>query len=93
MHTAHNDQATPRSVSVIGAIETPSQRLEASLVSDEEAARILGQAKRTLSIWRSTGRYNLPYVKLGRRVYYRISDIEAFIARRVRNGHNGADAR
>lgn len=52
------------------------------LVTPEEAAQLMGTAVGTLTIWRTTGRYNLPYVKVGRLVRYKLSDIEAFIERR-----------
>jgi len=35
-------------------------------VSDIQAAEVLGAKKTTLAVWRSTGRYNLPFVKVGR---------------------------
>ena len=37
----------------------------------------------TLSVWRSTGRYDLPFVKIGRKVRYRLGDVMDFIARRT----------
>lgn len=37
----------------------------------------------TLAVWRSTGRYNLPYLKVDRLVKYRISDLAEFLARRT----------
>lgn len=51
------------------------------LLSPEEAAGYLGVVENTLSVWRSTGRYNLPYIKVGRLVRYRLSDLQAFLAR------------
>ncbi|HCK82537.1 MAG TPA: helix-turn-helix domain-containing protein [Candidatus Competibacter sp.] len=57
------------------------------LLTPEQAADRLGMSPDTLNVWRTTGRYNLPYVKIGRRVKYRASDVEAFIARRTRNNH------
>ncbi|MBJ7557022.1 helix-turn-helix domain-containing protein [Marinomonas spartinae] len=48
-----------------------------------EAADFLGVRHQTLSAWASNGRYGLPYVKVGRRVMYRISDIEEFLDRRT----------
>lgn len=50
------------------------------LLTAEEAAEFLGIAHQTLSVWRSTGRYDLPYIKVGRNVRYRLSDLEAFLA-------------
>lgn len=46
-----------------------------------EAAEYLGLAVSTLEVWGSTKRYDLPYIKLGRSVRYRLSDLEAFIER------------
>lgn len=53
------------------------------LLSREEAARYLGVSASTLAIWKCTGRYNLPCVKIGRLVKYRRSDLDEFIAERV----------
>ena len=53
------------------------------LVATAEAAKILGAEHGTLVVWRSQKRYPLPYVKIGRKVRYRISDLLAFIEARV----------
>ncbi|MDR2209603.1 MAG: helix-turn-helix domain-containing protein [Azoarcus sp.] len=39
---------------------------------------------KTLAIWRSSGRYSLPYVKVGRKVRYRRSDLIAWLKKHVR---------
>lgn len=52
-------------------------------VDDKQAATALGIKASTLSVWRSTGRYNLPYMKVGRLVRYRLSDLAEFLARRT----------
>jgi excisionase family DNA binding protein len=44
-----------------------------------EAADYLGITYHTLAVWKCTKRYALPYVKVGRLVKYRRSDLEAFI--------------
>lgn len=49
------------------------------LLSTEEAAEMLGVKEHTLRDWRSTKRYPLAYVKVGRNVRYRQEDIQAFI--------------
>ena len=54
-----------------------------SLLSGKQAAPCVGVTEGTLSVWRCTGRYDLPYVKSGRLVRYRVSDIREFIASRV----------
>jgi hypothetical protein len=38
----------------------------------------------TLAVWRSTKKYNLPYVKIGRYVRYRKSDLRKFAQERNR---------
>jgi len=58
------------------------------LLTVADTAEILGVAPHTLAVWRSTGRYDLPYVKTGRLVRYRLADLEAFIERR-RQTHTG----
>ena len=56
------------------------------LLTRKEAADYLGVAVRTLAVWKSTGRYNLPVVKIGRLAKYRKADLDAFIARRTVGG-------
>ncbi len=60
--------------------------LGGGLLTRREAAAYLGIAEMTLSIWKSTGRYNLPVVKVGRLVRYKKSDLDAFIERRTTGG-------
>lgn len=57
-------------------------------VDDRQAADTLGVKTSTLAVWRSTGRYNLPFLKVGRLVKYRVSDLAEFLARRTAN-HTG----
>jgi predicted site-specific integrase-resolvase len=52
------------------------------LASPEEVAEDLGVTKGTLQVWRSTGRYDLPYIKIGGKVMYRVSDVNRFIESR-----------
>lgn len=61
------------------------------MLSPEQAAELIGVAASTLGIWRSTGRYNLPFVKAGSRVRYRAADVERFIERRTRNTFVGEE--
>lgn len=52
------------------------------LLTDKEAAAILGLAPETLATWRCTKRVDGPrYVKMGGAVRYPMHEIEAFIAR------------
>jgi len=61
------------------------------LITPKEAARLLGVKPSTLAAWRHLGRYNLPYVRMGRLVRYRLADIEEFIQRRA-HLHTGEEA-
>ncbi len=54
------------------------------LVDEREAARILDVAPGTLSVWRSTGRYRLPFVKVGRKVRYSREGLHAWLDGRTR---------
>jgi len=56
----------------------------ADLLDEQAAAALLTVAPGTLGVWRSTGRYNLPFLKVGRMVRYRRSDLEAWLAARTR---------
>jgi hypothetical protein len=50
------------------------------LLTEKEAAVYLHLTNpRTLTVWRSTGRYGIPYVKLGRIVMYRKQDLADFL--------------
>jgi len=60
------------------------------LLDEKQAAEYLTVSPGTLSVWRSTGRYSLPFVKVGRRVRYRLSDLDAWLEARSRE--SGATA-
>jgi hypothetical protein len=56
-----------------------------NLIAPSDTAKMLGVNLGTLSVWRCTKRYPLPYVKIGKKVFYRLEDIEKFIESRLRN--------
>ena len=56
---------------------------EEKLLSRQETADFLGVTQGTLAVWACTKRYELPYVKVGRLVKYRYSDIEKFLEQRT----------
>jgi len=61
-----------------------SIHFNSDLLTETEAAEFLGLEPKTLAIWRSTKRYPLSYVKVGRLVRYQRSDLLAFLdSRRV----------
>ena len=56
----------------------------ADLLTEVEAANFLSLEPKTLAVWRSTKRYPLSYLKVGRLVRYYKSDLIAFLeSRRV----------
>lgn len=54
------------------------------LLSEGEAAIAIDVSPGTLSVWRCTGRYSLPFIKIGRKVRYRRSDLIAWLENRTR---------
>lgn len=52
-------------------------------MSPDAAAAYLGIKVTTLAMWRSTRRYPLPYIKVGRLVQYRKTHLDAFLANRT----------
>jgi hypothetical protein len=55
-----------------------AQSPKIDLVSDVEAAKIIHQKQTTLASWRSTGR-GPAYHKVGRKVFYSVADLEAWL--------------
>jgi hypothetical protein len=64
---------------------------KSTLIDDSRAAESLGVSRGTLAVWRSTGRYNLPYLKIGRLVKYKVGDLIEFRERRTQT-HTGRGA-
>jgi hypothetical protein len=60
------------------------------LLDEKQAAAKLDVTPGTLSVWRSTGRYALPFVKVGRKVRYRLCDLDSWLEKRTRS--SGATA-
>src|SRR5882672_2248970 len=49
------------------------------LLTGDEAAGYLGLQPQTLNVWRSTRRYAVHFIKVGRLVKYRRSDLDAWL--------------
>lgn len=58
------------------------------LLPPDQAAPAIGTKPSVLAVWRSTGRYGLPYIKVGARVFYKAGDLRAFLTSRTRT-HTG----
>ena len=57
-------------------------------INSEQTAKVLDISPGTLAVWRSTGRYNLKYIKIGRHAKYPVLGIIDFMIRRTRT-HTG----
>ncbi len=53
------------------------------LFTPPEAAAYIGVTENTLSVWRCVGRYAIPFIKVGRLVRYRVSDLDAWLESRT----------
>ena len=62
-----------------------SSRLPDDQLFDErQSANYIGlKNHRTLAVWRSTKRYDLPYIKVGSAVRYWKSDLDKFLEQRL----------
>ena len=57
-----------------------------TLLTTEEAAARLRLATGTLHIWRHYRRSTLPFVKVGRKVFYKAEDVQAYLEKRTDPG-------
>jgi predicted site-specific integrase-resolvase len=49
------------------------------LINTEKAAELLSIPAATLTKWRSTGQVKIPFVRIGRQIKYRTTDLKLFI--------------
>lgn len=64
-------------------LQSESQLNIRPLLTPKDVSETLGITSGTLQIWRTTCRYDLPYIKVGGKVMYRPEDIQDFIKRRT----------
>lgn len=63
--------------------------IDTALLTRDQAADYLGIRPCTLASWACTRRYDLPFVKVGRSVRYRRSDLDAFLRQRTVHRYGG----
>ena len=68
------------------SLTTVAMQAHEPLLNEDEAAQILTVEPQTLAVWRSTGRYNLPFIRMGRLIRYRRADLDAWLESRVVGG-------
>lgn len=56
------------------------------LKTPEEAAKVLKVSVRTLAKWRCTDEVKIPYIKVGRSVRYKLSDLDKYIEQNTVHG-------
>jgi hypothetical protein len=77
-HQAHLGQLAAKRVENLKSLD---EMPRSALVNAEQAAAFLGVSPGTMSVWRSTGRVKLNFVKVGgRAVRYSCGDLQDFIA-------------
>ena len=54
-----------------------------ALLTEAQTASFLGLRPQTLAVWRCTHRYRLKYIRVGRAIRYRATDVERFLADRT----------
>lgn len=57
------------------------------LLTSKEAAEFLGISPQTMEVWRSTKRYNLKYIKIGKNVRYRMKNLLDFLEEQTKGGN------
>lgn len=62
------------------------------LLTPDDLESIYGIPKATQATWRCTGRWSLPYIKVGRNVRYRRESIEEWLRAREHGGASPAAA-
>jgi excisionase family DNA binding protein len=58
-------------------------KTQPNLHDNEQAAAHIGVTPRTLEVWRCVKRHDFPYIKVGRLVKYRLTDLDAWLESRT----------
>lgn len=59
---------------------------QAELMTPHQAADLLGVSPRTLASWRCSGRYSVPYIKVGSKVRYPRKQLNEWLSTRPKGG-------
>ena len=80
MNTHTQEEITEVKAQIVEALGLPRPPVN---LTPEQTSEVLDTSTNTLSVWRTTGRYNLPYTKISRRVAYPINAVAEFLLRRT----------
>ena len=61
------------------------------LLNERQAAQVLTLQPQTLALWRSCKRYSLAYIRVGRHIRYRQSELERFLESRTVSGGDATE--
>jgi hypothetical protein len=53
------------------------------LLTPKQTSKILGVTTHTLAVWRCRKRYSLRFIKVGRKVMYRPTDLASFLQKQT----------
>jgi len=68
-----------------GADNTGVDSVDPLLTQEQAARRLTLKNPKTLTVWRCTRRYDIPFVRIGRYIRYRQSSIDSFLASLAEN--------
>lgn len=61
------------------------------LLDETQTAELLGVKRQTLAVWRCTHRHDLPYIRVGKAIRYRLNDLERWLDERTVGGNSEHD--
>lgn len=63
---------------ILGRVDN-EQHYDLVLLTTEEVAHITGNTVSTIATWRCTRKVDIPYIKIGKTVRYRLGDVLKFL--------------
>jgi len=82
--TRHRTADEGIAIAKVESITKVESRPVPDLMTRQQAAEYLGVKAQTLAVWKSTGRYSLPFVKVGSNTRYRKTDLDKFLQRHTK---------
>ena len=70
----------------------PATLLPQALLTSEQAAEFLNTTPGNLAVWRCKRTVQIPYIKIGKCVRYRLADLERYLAQQTVGGDSDNEA-